>query len=175
MSNSTNYYVLPTIPEVKFGRYPQKKDGALKDIEWYAFYDDDREKVLLFSKFALDCRPYSDTASEEVTWETCSLRKWLNEDFLDIAFSDEEKNAIAVSKLINSDSPNGGNDTYDRIFLLSVNQIVNRDAHGLFFLLLNHINHLKNLSPSLIESGEDFFLLPCESFVDDIANRALHT
>lgn len=63
-----------------------------------------------------------DNTDDVVTWENCLLREWLNEDFYN-GFSETEKNKIIQSKLQNKDDEEygteGGNDTYDKIFLLS--------------------------------------------------------
>ena len=62
---------------------------------------------------------------ENITWEDCDLRKWLNRDFLKSAFSNEESERILVSELKNDNNPRypgktGGNATKDRIFCLSI-------------------------------------------------------
>lgn len=66
--------------------------------------------------------PYNERYTE-VTWETCTLRKWLNEDFFIEAFSTEEKDSIVLATVKAQKNPyydtNPGNDTNDRIFLLS--------------------------------------------------------
>ena len=63
---------------------------------------------------------------EAVTWEHCSLRKWLNGAYFNETFSEEEKAAIIETRLTNADNPQygtrGGNDTTDRIFLLSIEE-----------------------------------------------------
>lgn len=60
-----------------------------------------------------------------VTWETCSLRKYLNEDFYN-KFNDSEKKMIKDMKVMNKDNPeyetDGGNNTVDKIFLLSLDE-----------------------------------------------------
>ena len=53
------------------------------------------ETATLISKYALDCVQYN-TKEESVTWETCSLRKWLNETFLNEAFTVVEQAQLAV-------------------------------------------------------------------------------
>src|SRR5690606_20281869 len=67
-------------------------------------------------------RPYHKTY-DEVTWETCDLRSYLNGDFLD-KFSKEERLKIIPSLNSNLDNPwyltPGGNDTLDYIFLLDI-------------------------------------------------------
>ena len=61
-----------------------------------------------------------------VTWEDCDLRKWLNNDFIKSAFSEEEVKRIKFSELKNEDNheygTKGGNDTKDRIFCLSITE-----------------------------------------------------
>ena len=82
-------------------------------------------KKLLISEEALDCRRYNDT-NAAVTWETCTLRKWLNSDFLNEAFSPGERERIAETVIQNPDNPKyktkGGNDTKDKVFLLSIRE-----------------------------------------------------
>ena len=111
---------------VTFGRYEQDGDlgNGKEDIEWLAL-DVRGEDVLLISKYALDAKTY-DNAWRAITWETCSLRKWLNEDFIDLAFNNDEQNAILMTRVDNSQAQGysgwttySGNDTDDRIFLLS--------------------------------------------------------
>ena len=88
--------------------------------------DENENGTLLLSRYALDCVKYN-TKSTAVTWETCSLRSWMNNDFYNTAFSDEEKSVINTVNLVNEDNQSygteGGNDTNDRIFALSVSEI----------------------------------------------------
>ncbi len=72
----------------------------------------------------LDCQPF-DIRRRKVTWETCSLRKWLNETFLEEAFTREEKEKIltvTVKADKNMYAADPGNATDDRIFLLSASE-----------------------------------------------------
>ncbi len=98
-----------------------------KDIEWICLdYDEDNGKALFFSRYILDKHWYNDVY-EAVTWETCTLRTWLNETFLYSAFSEKErKELILQSQIVNSRNNkkgiNGGNDTKDRVFLLSAEE-----------------------------------------------------
>jgi hypothetical protein len=104
-----------------FGRYPQTADGALTDIEWLVLRKEG-SRILLLSKDALDCLKYSEN-SVETTWETCSLRYWLNDNFINGAFSAEEKNMILRAQVTadknHSLGATSGNDTIDKIFLLN--------------------------------------------------------
>ena len=87
--------------------------------------DKQGNKVLVVSKYALDWKQYN-TSQTEVTWETCTLRKWLNSDFIDAAFSADERAmipAVTVSADKNPEySTNPGNATQDQIFLLSITE-----------------------------------------------------
>jgi len=63
----------------------------------------------------------------DVTWEMSDMRHYLNSEFFD-RFSDEEQMRIRETSIINSDNPwygtYGGNDTVDKIFLLSLDEVV---------------------------------------------------
>lgn len=109
-----------------FGEYEQDNDpsNGKEPIEWVVL-DRDGVDLLLLSKYALDCQPYN-TARSYITWENCTLRKWLNDEFLNEAFSPEDQDRIVDSLVpagVNTqyDSP-AGNDTRDRVFLLSITE-----------------------------------------------------
>ena len=111
--------------EVEFGSYPFEADGTMRPIRWSVLKREDG-KTLLLSAYVLDAKPYN-KARAGVTWETCTLRKWLNGEFLDTAFTEEEKRRILLTKLKKEDNPrfkmSGSSDTEDRIFLLSVSEV----------------------------------------------------
>ena len=75
---------------ITFGKYEQdnKTSNGKEDIEWIIL-DRQGDKVLLISRMALDQQPYN-TKKADVTWETCSLRKWLNGSFYESAFDEED-------------------------------------------------------------------------------------
>lgn len=78
---------------VTFGRYPHKADGKETiPIEWYILQTQNNN-ALLISRFILDARPFH-MEPAAVTWDACSLRRWLNDSFLSSAFSIEERNLI---------------------------------------------------------------------------------
>ena len=78
--------------------------------------------MLVMSVFALDCKQYN-TNDTKVTWETCSLRQWLNNEFIDNAFFLGERMMIPTVTVPADKNPeystNPGNDTKDAVFLLS--------------------------------------------------------
>ena len=117
---------------IKFGKYPHDNYSletllngvSAPPIEWLVL-DVKGNEALLISRYGLDCKRYHHER-DDITWEDCDLRKWLNSDFLKSAFSNEESERILVSELKNEDNPEygtrGGNDTWDRIFCLSINE-----------------------------------------------------
>lgn len=111
----------------RFGSYEQdnNKSNGQEDIEWLVLAKEGT-KILVISKEALDCKPYN-TSYTDVTWETCTLRKWLNNDFINAAFSADERTMIptvTVSADKNPDySTNPGNATQDQVFLLSITEV----------------------------------------------------
>lgn len=74
----------------------------------------------------MDNQPYNENY-EDITWEESSLRAWLNGKFINRAFSDEEKENINITEIVNQDNPyygaEGGNNTSDKIFLLSLSEV----------------------------------------------------
>ena len=130
---------------IKFGTYPQEVEEPKKSIieelkqifykqpptpkkqpiKWLVLEANENE-ALLISLYGLAYKEYH-YYSTDITWEDCALRKWLNNDFLKYAFSEEEIKRIKFSELKNDDNPEcdtkGGNDTTDRIFCLSINEV----------------------------------------------------
>lgn len=110
-----------------FGSYEQdnNKSNGKEDIEWLVLAKEGN-KALVISKYALDCQRYN-TSNTDVTWETCSLRKWLNGTFLSAAFNSEEQNSIISSTVTADKNPSyrisPGNNTTDKVFLLSITEV----------------------------------------------------
>ena len=82
-------------------------------------------------KYVLDCKQFNDEYVD-VSWENCTLRKWLNNDFYSTAFSKSEQSSILLTALKNENnikykSISGGNDTKDKVFLLSLSDMLNPD------------------------------------------------
>ncbi|MBO4415090.1 MAG: FecR domain-containing protein [Lachnospiraceae bacterium] len=118
---------------IKLGKYEQDNNtgNGTEDIEWVVLSVED-DKALVLSKYALDRQSYNQEYME-ITWEECTLRKWLNDDFYNAAFSKSEKSMIKTTRVKTNDNPvygtqqgsKGGNDTEDKIFLLSLDDITN--------------------------------------------------
>ena len=111
---------------INFGSYEQDNDltNGSESVEWQVLAVESG-RALLISRYALDAKPFNSKWSR-VTWEKSSLRKWLNKDFLNSAFSPGEQARILPVINRNPDNPTtgmpGGRDTKDRIFLLSIDE-----------------------------------------------------
>lgn len=116
---------------VYFGKYEQSSNGTdghiTEPIKWRVLSNSGSQLFLLADQ-NLDCKEYDNTHSS-VTWSSCDLRNWLNGGFKDSAFSLDEKSSIADSTVVNADNPDwntpGGNNTTDKIFLLSIEEVRN--------------------------------------------------
>lgn len=82
------------------------------------------DKALIITEQIIDYTEYNEE-KKAVTWEECSLRKFLNTTFF-YNFSENEKSMILDTKVINNDNneydTDGGNDTIDKVFLLSIDE-----------------------------------------------------
>ena len=149
---------------VTFGSYEQDNNTAngKEAIEWRVLATDG-DYSLIISRYGLDAKAYN-TSHTSVTWETCTLRSWLNgygassnvdgenytsDNFINTAFTSEEQSAIRTTTVANPDtyegydsdgnyiqnntgagitdlryhtSGAGGNTTYDKVFLLSLDE-----------------------------------------------------
>ena len=63
--------------------------------------------ALIVSEYALDAMAYNEVY-ESVTWETSTLRGWLNQKFYDMAFGTKEKDLIITINTRNERNPNYG-------------------------------------------------------------------
>ena len=101
---------------VTFGNYEQ--GNGQDPIEWIVL-DRQEDRMLLLSKYALDAMPFHEVEDRNVTWADCTLRSWLNSDFFDVAFSDEERAQIIQVTNTTANTP----DTQDSVFLLSLDEL----------------------------------------------------
>ena len=118
---------------IYFGNYWQSvtsedaTDSNKEPVKWRVLANDGN--LFVVSDQNLDCIVYN-SATETVTWEECTLRTWLNSKFLDRAFSAQEQDAVLVSLVENEDGAKGseaGNDTYDKVYLLSIYEVIDPD------------------------------------------------
>lgn len=107
---------------VFFGSYEQDNNtsNGKEDIEWIVLARESK-RIFVISRYALDCQQY-DISYGIVTWESCWLRRWLNMEFLNEAFSGAEQ-AMIPNVTVSADNTNFGNDTTDQVFLLSISEV----------------------------------------------------
>ena len=117
---------------VWFGRYPQSSDGNggfnNDPIKWRVLSVEGNEALLLADKNLDGGIPYHESF-EDIAWGNCALRNWLNYCFLNQAFNIDEQKAILEKMIQNDDNlwygSKGGRDTRDKVFLLSLDEIMN--------------------------------------------------
>lgn len=101
--------------EIKFGHYEQK--GTLdykEDIEWIVL-DVKDDKIFVISKYALKLAPFHEYVTDKnVSWSNSTIRSWLNNDFFEIAFSNNERDVVCTTTLNTGDE--------DKVFLLSASE-----------------------------------------------------
>ena len=116
---------LSSAETVVFGHYHDQ------DIEWIVLDTNENGDKFLLSKYVLDVMCYNDIEFDDKdyahqSWETSTIRKWLNDDFYYSAFTYGERSGIRnnllqnkINKKYNTDS---GKDTKDKVFLLSIDE-----------------------------------------------------
>jgi hypothetical protein len=110
---------------ITFGSYEQDNnfDNGAEEIEWLIL-DIQDGKALVISKYALHAKTYN--TYRDTTWEDCTLRQWLKNDFLNVAFSADEQQKIQFTTVVAEDNEEygteAGDNTQDKIFLLSISE-----------------------------------------------------
>lgn len=111
----------PFISGIEFERM---RFGALN---WLVLEERDGKALLLCERL-VDFRPYRYSDEENKSWCESGVRDWLNGRFYDGTFTDEEMARIVETNVVNNDNPwfgvNGGKDTVDNVFLLSIEEVV---------------------------------------------------
>lgn len=98
-----------------FGEYETGKALSFdNNIFWWVLAIDG-DRYLLCSVNAIDSLPFNSANMSKRPWKDSDIRKWLNGEFYEKAFSKSLKKRIILSSVINSDE----SVTEDRIFLLS--------------------------------------------------------
>ncbi len=113
---------------ITLGTYEQDGDASngAEPVEWLVLKRE-ADRVLVLSRYVLDQKAFH-VKRQEVTWETCDLRQWLNNDFYEKAFSAEDRQRIIATPLKPTGNPiygvSGGNETTDNVFCLSLAEAV---------------------------------------------------
>lgn len=110
---------------------------------WYVLDVDEQEnKALLLSVKLLKSLPYHRNENvgywleqriQETTWENCSLRRYLNGEFYN-SLGEDAKGQVVETTLQNPSNPwfgtDGGNDTTDKVFVLSLEEVMRYMGDG---------------------------------------------
>ena len=112
---------------ISFGHYEQDDDesNGPESIEWIVLDVQDGLATLI-SRYGLDAMPYNEELGS-ATWANCSLRRWLNEDFLGTAFDAEEqlmlqtRSVPAGKNTVYNTNPGSG--TQDKVYILSMQEV----------------------------------------------------
>ena len=105
-----------------------KKDEKTP-IRWQVLESTEYDAFIIADR-VIDSMPYNSATEDDgaCTWETSSIRAWLNDEFLDNAFTKEEQAIIKKTTVKDngnsSYSSDGGNDTRDKIYLISHKEIL---------------------------------------------------
>ena len=102
---------------VRLGHFEQDNiasDGE-EGLDWLVLAVENN-RALLLCEYGIDCRRWNESWDMKVSWKECTLRSWLNEEFLYRAFTQEERRQILRTKLTDTD-------TEDVIFLMSLDEV----------------------------------------------------
>lgn len=122
-----------------FGNYYQSNAETKEPIKWRVLSVTGDDAFVLADS-CLDCMLYDSDPPlsnyiEYSTWEVCTLREWLNNDFCAEAFDEQEQQAIMTTTVMNPDNPfeksRGGKTTTDKIYLPSIQEISDR-SYGFY-------------------------------------------
>ncbi|SOB71940.1 consensus disorder prediction [Anaerobutyricum hallii] len=127
------------------GNYKTYHYFKYEPIKWRVLNRNGNDALLL-ADIALDDQEYN-TKFEDVTWESSSMRSWLNgygasvnqpktdysrKNFINSAFTSTQRNAIKTTNVVNNNNIGygiaGGNNTSDKVFLLSESEVYNTDT-----------------------------------------------
>ena len=141
------------------GNYKTYHYFKYEPIKWRVLNRNGNDAFLL-ADVALDDQKYNTNYEDvDVTWETSSMRSWLNgygasvnqsktdyskKNFINSAFTSTQKNAIKTTSVVNNNNINygttGGNNTSDQVFLLSTSEVYNTDTAAGYGFVKNNID-----------------------------------
>jgi len=111
---------------IEYGHYRQSLNASNvnQPIQWIVL-DIKKNKALLICLKAIEYKPFGDNNND---WEKSKIRRWLNREFYNKAFSPEEQQGIATTSVVADYSPlnrvrEDGPKTRDKLFLLSLPEV----------------------------------------------------
>lgn len=116
--------ILKVYKTITMGLGPDKKP-----IEWIIIKEEEN-RALLLSKYIIDVRQWDKDNDRTAYWNHCDLRRYLNGEFIENTFSNEEKNKILEVKLKTEENAEFDekeerkmSDSVDKVFCLSMGEV----------------------------------------------------
>lgn len=111
---------------ITFGTYPQTSyTDEVSPLEWKVLAVEG-DKALIITDKVIDQVRFNEKYAD-VTWADSILRGWMNGEFFDKAFTDDEKAKILTTAVSTPDNETwqtkGGEDTEDKVFALSIQEL----------------------------------------------------
>lgn len=111
---------------IAFGKDIKNSANPNKKLQWRVL-EKNETKCLVLSTYLTETG-YRYNYNGEAVWESSEVRSYLNNEYLNEAFDDSEKAFMLDTELVNSIATNtgsiGGNNTIDKIFLLSADEVL---------------------------------------------------
>ncbi len=106
---------------VEFGRYLMKRD-ELREIDWIVLDQTPDGQKLLLCKDCIEAMQYEyrENKNPDPNWETCVVRLWLNNYFLNTWFTVREKEKMCPIPVVTPD----GRVLNDKVTLLSAEEVL---------------------------------------------------
>ena len=135
--NGTKYRRISKTDTNYSGYFDEVSNNGYRYFKWerikWKVLNNDENTLFVVADRAIDCKEYNEEYEsitwENITWENSAIRNWLNSSFYSTAFSSSEQVAIVTQNVVNEDNPSygteGGNNTSDNIYLLSISEATN--------------------------------------------------
>lgn len=139
--------------KIALGQYIQDAvEQKPEPITWIVL-EKNKNRLTMISEKVLEVMPFHDKDTGTL-WSQCSLRKWLNKEFYNTAFSKKEQRAIVSAKhtsfLYDDELHAKSQSTNDKVFILNAKEVVRYfyggGSHSIFGLdsLLNSLGYEYN-------------------------------
>ena len=116
---------MPKVGDVfELGTYHYDENGAYRPLEWRILKIKGTH-ALAISTECIELQHYNEFDGP-VSWETSTIREWLNNSFAKAVFTAEDRKRVSGARIANPSNDtfgtDGGNSTKDRLFLLSIEE-----------------------------------------------------
>ena len=130
--NGTKYRRISKSDTNYSGYFNKVSNNGYRYFKWerikWRVLENDGKTLFVVADWVIDCKNYNETRTS-ITWETSTIRNWLNSSFYQTAFSGLEQSAVVAQTVVNENNPvygtAGGNSTNDKVYLLSIGEVTN--------------------------------------------------